>query len=323
VDELILLALQQRATAQQLEELRAWRSAALENETRYREIAALARLAGTHREIEPARPVPSADRLLGRERARTVGFRARAGRFAVRAAALAAVLILGITIGRTGRVASPGPVREAVFHTGSGDMASAVLDDGTVVRLAPRTRLRVMLGPDTRQVFLEGRAFFAVARDPARPFRVSTGDGEATVLGTRFEVDTRADRFRLLVVDGRVAVSRGRQDVELVAGDLGEAVRGRPASVTRVPDPAALLDWMGAFIAFESTPLHRVASELHLRLGIDIEIVDPAIRERTVTAWFGEEDSEEVLRVVCRTANVRCEQTADVVRMSAQPVSAS
>jgi transmembrane sensor len=318
VDELILLALQERATPQQLEELQAWRRAAPDHEARFLETAALLRLTGLHAEIDHSIPVPTVGDILGAQDAR-VKHRRQGTRWITRVATLAAALVAGITIGRIDFAKQPGQVREAVFHTGSGDMASAELDDGTVVRMAPNTRLRVMLGPGTREVFLEGRAFFAVARDPSRPFRVRTAEGQATVLGTRFEVDTRDDAFRLLVVDGRVAVSRRDQEVELSAGDMGLATRDGPASVTRVPDPEALLGWMGAFVAFESTPLHRVAYELQTRLGIQVEIVDPAIRDRTVTAWFGEEDRDDVLRVICRTVQVQCEQVGAVFRVGTRP----
>ena len=317
MDELILLALQGRATQRQLDELRAWRRRSADNEARYLELSALLQIASLHPEIDRESPVPSADRLLRDEPVSARPVRRRSPVLA-RALTLVAAMVVGIFIGAR-FTSRPAEVREAVFHTDSGDMASAALDDGTVVRLAPNTQLRVMLGPDTRQVFLQGRAYFAVARDPSRPFRVQTDEGEATALGTRFEVDTRDDRFRLLVVDGRVAVSRGQQDVELRAGELGEAVRGAPTSVTRVEDPAALLDWLGAFVAFESTPLHRVARELQLQLGIEIEIVDAGIADRTVTAWFGEEDRDEVVRVICRTADLHCEQVGEVVQMRARP----
>jgi transmembrane sensor len=318
VDELILLALQQRATPQQLEELQAWRRASPEHETRYLETVALLRLTALHAEIDHSRPVPSVASILGAPHT-PVRNRRHRSRWITRVATLAAALVVGITLGRANFTRQDAQVREAVFHTGSGDMASAVLDDGTVVRIAPNTRLRVMLGPATREVFLEGRAFFAVARDPSRPFRVRTADGQATVLGTRFEVDTRDDGFRLLVVDGRVAVSRRDQEVELGAGEMGLATRDGPASVTRVSDPEALLGWMGAFVAFESTPLHRVARELQIRLGIEVEIADPRIRDRTVTAWFGEEDRDDVLRVICRTAQVQCEQVGTVFRIGTRP----
>jgi transmembrane sensor len=317
VDELILLALQRRATARQLEELEAWRRASPVHEARYAELSALLRLADLHVEIDDARVVPTADAVLRDVRRPRRRGRGVVGRL-VGAATLAAAVAAGILIG-SALATEPAAVREAVFHTDPGDMASAVLDDGTVLRMAPDTRLRVLLGESTRDVFLEGRAFFAVARDPSRPFRVHTADGQATVLGTRFEVDTRADGFRLLVVDGRVAVSRGAQALELRAGELGQARRDGPASVTRVADPEALLGWMGAFVAFESTPLHQVARELGVQLGIRIEIADPAIRDRTVTAWFGKDDRDEIIRVVCRTADVECERSGGVVRMRGRP----
>lgn len=228
---------------------------------------------------------------------------------------VAAALLAGLLLGRAIPFDAPAAMASAEFHTGAGEMATAALDDGTVVRLGPDTRLRVVIGADSREVWLDGRAFFAVARDPRRTFRVRTALGAATVLGTRFEIDTREEGLELLVVDGRVAVSSGQNEVHLRAGELARAQRGSGTSVIEVPDPESRLDWLGAFIAFESTPLHRVARELEVRLGLAFAIADSAVAKRTVTAWFDEEDLDEIVRVICRAAGVQCRTAAGVIHM--------
>ncbi len=311
MDELIILALQGRATPSQLEELAAWRRASPLHEARFRDLSALGRVLAMHPEIDTTRRPPPVQALLGSHLAVE-----RPGRHSRRrvAGTIAATLLLSVLVGRAGGPTA-GPIHETEFHTGSGELATAALDDGTVVRIAPNTRIRVVVSAHGRDVWLEGRAFFAVASDAARPFRVRTSGGVATVLGTRFEVDAREQGLRLLVVDGRVRVSDGARAIELEAGDLSQAATGIAPSITRVASPESLLDWMGAFLAFESTPLWKVAREIESRLGLRIEIRDPDIAARTVTAWFAEEERDEVLRIICRTADVTCDRNGDVVTM--------
>jgi transmembrane sensor len=186
---------------------------------------------------------------------------------------------------------------------------------GTVARLGPNTALHAVIGSQTREVRVEGRAFFAVTADPDRPFHVRAESGEVRVLGTRFELDARRDRVRLLVVDGEVSLSALGREAELRAGDLGEASSEEPLAVTRVEVPERLLDWMGAWVAFEETPLRQVATELEVRLGLRIELADPALADRTITGWFSEEDRGQILTMVCRVAEVRCVEAGDRVRM--------
>lgn len=311
MDELIIRAIEGHATPEELEELNRWRDASRDHEERYREIQAVWALTSVRQELDTEREVPSARTLLQPTVVPPKAERRHEVRRWLRPAMAAAIaLLLGVGIAHLATTpGSPDGSTVAEFRAGSVEPTTAVLEDGTIVRLAPDSRLEVALGDDARSVQLEGRAYFVVAHDPDKPFEVRTRNGDVRVLGTRFEVDARRNEFRLLVVDGRVALTAGGTEAELGAGELGRATAGSPPSVTRVDTPEALLDWMGAWVAFESTPLHRVARELEVRLGVRIQIVDPSIAERTVSGWFAEEDREDIVDMICRVADVRC--TAD------------
>ncbi len=213
----------------------------------------------------------------------------------------------------SGDPASPMGVLE--LRTGEGEMASATLADGTVVRLAPSTVIRSSEDPTSRHLHVEGHVFLAVAPDAERPFRVRTLGGEAEVLGTRFEVDARAGELRLAVVEGSVAVSSSGERVELRAGDQSRSSAGTRPIVESAPELGQLLEWMGAFVMFEATPLREVARELEARLGLRVVFADPSLGLRTVTGWFADEDPEEMLQVICRIADVACRLNADVLRI--------
>lgn len=320
MDELIIRVLEGEASPRQQSELERWRESSGKNEERFHEVAGVWRLTGEHREIRAQGPAPSARELLSgggpselRPSAGGLSPVREAGRWPLRVAALAAALLLGLGMGHFS--ARPGGMG-VEFHTGAGEMTTATLADGTVVRLAPSSRLRIEQRQGVREVWLEGRAFFSVARDPSRPFIVRGSAGDATVLGTRFDVENRGDDLRLLVLEGRVAVSVPDGDVEVGAGELAEARRGSAPSVTAVSDPEAMVAWLGVFMAFESTPLGQVARELEARLGIQVEFTDPELATRTVSGWFGRDVRDEIVPIICRIAGVQCEVEGSAVRMS-------
>lgn len=316
MDELIILEMTGRASPDQLEELRRWREISDENERRYQEVRAIWSLTGLREEIPADRPAPSADRMVEGSPRGASQEKPRFRRWLYGGMAAAAVIVLALGITYMGSlVFEPEPPVTAEFRTGPGELSTAVLDDGTVVRLAPNTTLEATIGEHTRDVWLEGRAFLAVVSDPGRTFQVRTPRGEVQVIGTRFEVDSEGDRLRLLVLDGRVKLAAGGREAELGAGEQGESVEGAPPTVTRVEVPEALLGWMGAWVAFESTPLRQVVRELEVRLGIPVEIADPEIEDRTISGWFAEEDRDRMLELICRVADVRCTRTEDVIRM--------
>jgi len=72
----------------------------------------------------------------------------------------------------------------------AGVRTKLVLPDGTKVWLNSSTRLRYtqLTGGATRDVVLEGEAFFDVAKDPQHPFIVHADSLEIKVLGTEFTI---------------------------------------------------------------------------------------------------------------------------------------
>src|SRR5262249_8427857 len=139
----------------------------------------------------------------------------------------AAAMVAAVLAARARRPAAAGDAGTgADVVTGANELATVELRDGSVVRLAPSSRLRLS---STRGVELSGRAFFAVARMPGRPFIVRTRFGAAQALSTRFEVATRTDDVKLLVVEGRVALSGPSTRVEVAAGETSAVGHGAPS----------------------------------------------------------------------------------------------
>ncbi|HUQ98471.1 MAG TPA: FecR domain-containing protein [Gemmatimonadaceae bacterium] len=184
------------------------------------------------------------------------------------------------------------------------------LEDGTVVRLAPGSRLKVTHNSHGRDAHLDGQAFFAVTHMAGRPFRVHTSSGDVKVLGTRFAVTSDRARTDLVVVDGRVELSTGARRVEVVGGEVSSAERGAVAPAVAVTDVYARLSWMGGTMLFNSTPLPSVAAEIAHRFGVRVD-VDPSLRQHTLTAVFNGGSLTDVLDVICRVVDVRCETSPD------------
>ena len=93
------------------------------------------------------------------------------------------------------------------FHTAVGQTQTVMLPDGSAVTLDTDTVMRVHLTGAERRINLEkGRAYFRVAHDASRPFRVVAAGRTVTALGTVFEVRADPRRFEVTLVEGRVRV---------------------------------------------------------------------------------------------------------------------
>jgi transmembrane sensor len=316
MDEIIDRAMRGEATPQELAQLATWRRASDANELHYRQVVSLVEALSRRGSTSAHGRPPTAAELLERS-ARQAALRPGAGRrsrvmpWLPWGIAAAATLAFSMVMqSRTGSADTTWQPTEIV--TGASELATVQLPDGSIARVGPRSRLRVLAAQDERLVSLEGHAFFAVMKLPDRPFRVQTRGGDALALGTRFQVSTDDRGFQLFVVEGRVALSAKENRTEVAGGETANLIDGRASAAVRVSDPTPLR-WMGQFLAFQSTPLPRVAAEIEHVYGVRVVLADSSLASESVTATFTDEPLRQTADVVCAVIGRPCTITDSVV----------
>ena len=185
------------------------------------------------------------------------------------------------------------------------------LPDQTEISLAGGSRLTYdarHYGQEMRLVRLEGKAFFEVWHDEARPFRVETAESRVTVLGTRFQVVAGKEQTTVDVVSGKVGFAlRGKKDsVALTAGLQAYYTSGdQRIKVTEQPNPNELA-WLTHRLRFEETPLPQVVADLEQAYQTTLSYSGDA--DKRLTATLEELTLEEALQVVNETLDVRITQ---------------
>jgi transmembrane sensor len=314
MDDLIVKWLRGEATDIEVRQLDRWRTESPDNEREYRAFVGL-----WNKACEPQAPAvgpaPALEKIVREGDARRARGQDRAARRAVlrspwfryglTAAAAAALIVFALPadVERDPPTHGLFPVESA---SSRGDITTLGLSDGSVVRMMPETRMEFPAAVDRREVVLEGRAFFAVTEGRV-PFVVRTRLGHATVHGTRFEVLASGDELRLVVVEGNVRLEGESGSAEVGAGRVGYLSLGSPPWVVDHRDVWSVLEWTDGLLIYEATPLSLVAEELSRHFGRDVTIVDEALGQLRITAWFQDEPIEEVMSAVCLVAGVPCE----------------
>jgi transmembrane sensor len=238
------------------------------------------------------------------------------------AAAIACVLVGGAIVARIGLQDAPlDTTAAAEYRTRASETMTVTLADGSVARLAPHSRLRVLRSRYRRALHLEGHAFFAVHRDARRPFVLLTASGNLEATGGRFDVEATTKATEVLVVDGEVTVEAGGGRV---GSGSGHAVRATASTVIAdsVSDFGPRLAWMRGFLVFRDTPLRTVAREVEQLYGIKVQVAE-AVAERTVTAWFDEQRVLDVLDVITRATSTSWTMRDGVAQLEDGPRSRS
>jgi len=209
------------------------------------------------------------------------------------ATGLAAVLVVGVVVGWLG--VRHGPERHV---TNAASQELVTLRDGSIIRLNAASEVRVDLGRAERRVTLErGEAHFQVASDPARPFIVTAGALTVRAVGTAFNVRLEEVAVDVLVVEGKVEVTRrtpgGSAAVQntpppiLGAGQRIVVPHESPSAAPIVQNmtPASmhsLLGWQGRMTTFLDTPLRDVVEQFNRRNATQLILADLALGERKI-----------------------------------------
>lgn len=269
---------------------------------------------------------------LSRDAERVLPQLAALGRVELPAAPLAAPRLAWLTGGALVAAAlalafvffSPRPSTFAPSQlaTAAGQHTAHALADGSQVDLNARTTLTAAFTADERRVRLaEGEAFFAVAKDAARPFVVETAAGEVRVTGTKFNVRLEAaDTVEVTVLEGSVLVSGpGGASRKLAPGDQLVLRAGVPdlrkLPLEQLQDAVA---WLQGRVIFSGTHLREAAARVAHYHGVKIEVAD-AVAEIELGGAYPIADLEGFLK---RLENLdghplRVARDGDVVRIAA------
>ena len=233
------------------------------------------------------------------------------------AAAAVAIALIG---GRSVLSRSP-QLREV--STAAAQRAVVRLRDGTQVTLAPKSRVRYAAdyGKAHRDVYLDGEAYFQVARNERLPFRVHTVATLTEDLGTAFVIRAYADQIatEVVVAEGRVALWRARPDTIAVeaqpalvlgARDLGQLGASGAATLRRGVDVDRQLAWTRGVLAFDGTTLREAVRTLGRWYDVEIRLddADRALGGRRFTATFTNEPIDLVLQRIALTLGLSVER---------------
>ncbi|MEN7549810.1 FecR domain-containing protein [Rapidithrix thailandica] len=195
------------------------------------------------------------------------------------------------------------PLEYIIKETPTGQRSTISLSDGTVIKLNSESRLRIPknYSADQRKVYLEGEAFFEVAKDSLHPFRILSGKVETKVLGTSFNIRAypEASQIQVAVVTGKVQVSTtkdaSQEALMLTPNEMGVFNKGDHLLSKTGFDSRKMISWKDDIIYFYKDDLSEVVTKLERWYGVDIEVHNNANTRNLFKGSFQDESLENVL----------------------------
>ena len=163
---------------------------------------------------------------------------------------------------------------ENTLATPAGGQYQIVLSDGSKIWLNAESSLTypVSFNGGQRIVRLTGEAYFEVARDKSKPFRVEMPDGFVRVLGTHFNLKTYADdsTATTTLMKGSVAVGRGTDSLLIRPGEFA-MIDPRGSLQKGKADTIQAMAWRNRLFLFHNASYEAILREL--ARWYDVEII--------------------------------------------------
>lgn len=191
-----------------------------------------------------------------------------------------------------------------------------LLHDSSTVVLYPHGKLRYPnhFSTTKREVYLNGRAFFSIKKNPKMPFWVYTDQISTQVLGTSFLITTGDDDAKVEVRSGRVSVymrkdvekepqSRKIESVGMVLTPNQQVVFSTTEKrlvKSVVEQPITLNEVRKEAYIFEETPVSEVFSLLEKTYGLTFIYDAQNLKACYLTANLEGESLFEKLNLICK-----------------------
>jgi transmembrane sensor len=171
------------------------------------------------------------------------------------------------------------------------------LPDGSVVTLRKGSKLLLPdnFGKTSRQVKLEGEAYFQIKHDGPNPFSVSTNKSFIQDIGTSFLVQSNDSIEQVTVMEGEVSfASNAQKDKEISVAAGESAILKDQKPERKIEQSSNLLAWKTSSLVFDNTPLLQVVNDLENYYGVPTSLPSDLYFIK-VTARFKEEPLSKVI----------------------------
>lgn len=201
----------------------------------------------------------------------------------------AAIIAVAFIVGNLLRLYVPADkeIRYSEITVPCGQMSQLTLSDGTKIWLNSGTTLRYpeRFAENSRSVFIDGEAFFKVAKMANKPFTVNTAEMKVEVLGTSFNLSAykEDEATAVTLVEGKVALQNnaGKTIANLSPGQM--ATKNKTKLEIHNVKTAFYIAWKEGEIFFEDERLDEIAVKLERWFNVEIIFANEHLKSQKFT----------------------------------------
>ena len=231
---------------------------------------------------------------------------------------IAAIIILtfGLSLGliKIIRIIDKQPTNGMAIES-LGQVKSIKLPDGSIVTLNINSAIRYTpdFNQESRDLMLQGEAYFEAEHNPELPFRVYTGNSVVEVTGTRFTICEDTAFIRVLVLSGSVSFQSAENPAigTIVSKDESGFIFRDNTLEKRQELNINNISWKTGLLVFHKTPVESafqdIAHHFHRSLYIEANLND------SLTAQFTTQTLEDILEELRLLTSLSINQVDNII----------
>jgi len=184
-----------------------------------------------------------------------------------------------------------------------------ILTDGSKVILNAATTFKypANFSRNKREVYLDGEAYFEIAKDSLKPFIVKLKQQNITVLGTRFNVEAYSDKSYSIttLLSGKILLETfdeaGEAMSQMYLKPNQKAIADNKTGSVSVEyvDGSLSTAWIKGEYKFKDEPLLSIIERLEKYYGVIIYLEDDSLKKIKYTGTFStEQNIKDVLQII-------------------------
>lgn len=214
------------------------------------------------------------------------------------------------------------PIIYEEYYTPPGVISNLTLQDGSKVILNSGSSLRHIKNfeEDQRELELIGEAYFEVAKDSQRPFKVQTGPITTKALGTSFNIKAyENEELNISLLTGFVEVDVKMGHPEKVGLAPGEALiinLDKQQFQKRGFEEEKIMAWTRKIILFDHSPIAEITRVLENWYGIQIRFMNRPSKDLEISGLFRDQTIKNVLEGLSYSARFEFDINKDQVTIT-------
>lgn len=189
-------------------------------------------------------------------------------------------------------------VNEVNLYASKGSNLTHQFPDGSSVNINADSKLAYnkLSWFFNRSVSMDGEAFFEVEK--GEPFTVFSELGSTSVLGTSFNIYSRAQDYNVACITGSVKVSLGEFDDIILTPGNGVRFSNDEKGTEYSLNEDHLADWRSGEFFFDNEPLINVVATLSRQYNIEVRLAK-RYEQNKYTGYFNDKNLETALKIIC------------------------